>query len=165
MIDAMMNFLTEPNLDEIQATPADEAAIFLTAMQEACTPEEFNSLVMENMTTLELYGLIDDAEVATEAQKIVYKQTKQQTLTREQNKMVMRLAKRLGLPEYQKYRKYILAARKERDKMRQKLASKAKQEVKRSMSNAKRKASSMNGGKNSDQLMSKIKSRAEANKK
>lgn len=165
MLNEMMNYLQEPDLDDIKLTVADESAIFLASMQEACTPEEYNTLVMENLTALEMYGLIDSAEVATEAQKIMYKKTKQQTMTAEQNKAVMRMAKRLNLPEYQKYRKYIKLAFEEREKLRRKLGAKAKVEVKRSMSSAKRKASSMNGGANSDQLMKKIKERADANKK
>lgn len=164
MIDQMLNFLGEPDLDQIQATPADESAVFLSAMQEACTKDEYNTLVMENATDLEMYGLIDDADVATEStKKIVYKQTKQQSFTREQNKMCMRMAKRLNLPEYQKYRKYIQAAKVEREKIRKKLGSKAKQETKRALTNAKRKASTMNSG-NSDKLMKKISERAAANK-
>lgn len=164
MIEQFTNYLGDPDLDSIQATPADESAVFLTAMQEACTKEEYNTLVMENAVDLELYGLIDSAEIATEAtKKIVYKQSNQQTFTREQNRMCMRMAKRLNLPEYQKYKKYITAAMIEREKIRQKLGSKAKQETKRAMTNAKRKASTMNSG-NSDKLMKKISERAAANK-
>lgn len=164
MIDAMMDYLTEPNLDDFHASPADESAIFLAAMQESCTAEEYQTLVMESATELELYGLINSADIATEAQKIVYKQTKQQQLTREQNRMVMRMGKRLDLPEYRRYKKFITLALQERNKLRQRLGSKAKQEVKRSMANSKRKASSMNSA-NSDKLMQKIKQRAAANEK
>lgn len=154
------NFLDEVNADSIELDKADESAILLTALEDACTPEEFQ-LVMEHLHELELYGLIESAEIATEAKKIVYKQTKQMNLDREQSKAALRLAKKANTASWKKYqrgRKMMLEAREEIFKQ---FGSKGKTEAKKVLSNSRKKASSMKGntvtGKTiSDKLDKKI---------
>ena len=58
-----MNYLNETNVEDVTLDAADESAIFLAALQDTCTPEEYESLVMENATELELYGLIESANI------------------------------------------------------------------------------------------------------
>lgn len=146
MIDQVMNFLNEKNInvDDITLDAADESAIFLAALEDACDTEEEFQLVMEAAVELALYGLIEDAEIATEAKKIVYKQTKQMNLNREQAKAALRLAKKANSPEYQRYKKHRMAMMEEREKIFAKFGPKAKTEAKKVINNAKKKASSMN---------------------
>lgn len=162
----MMDFLNETSADEIELTPADESAIFLAALQDACeTEEEYNQLVMENAQALELYGLIDSAEIATEAKKIVIKQTKQMNLNREQAKAAIRIARRANSADYKKYekgRRMMLEARAEIVK---KYQSKAKTEAKKVLVNSKRKASSMNSNAGKDIVKKMDKKIAEVEKK
>ena len=156
--DSIMNFLNEPDVDEIQLDAADESAIFLAAMQDTCTPEEYQQMVMENTTELALYGLIEDADIVTEATKIVkHKITKQENLNREQSKAALRLAKKADSAEWKKYekgRKMMLEAK---AKIFQKYASRAKTEAKKVLKNSKRKSSSMPSvtGKTISQKMDK----------
>lgn len=143
-IDTVMNYLNEENVDDITLDAADESAIFLAALQDTCTPEEYQQLVLENTTELALYGLIDDPDIVTEAAKIVkHKITKQENLNREQSKAALRLAKKADSSEWKKYekgRKMMLEAK---AKIFQKYASRAKAEAKQVLKNSKRKASSM----------------------
>ena len=109
------SFLDEMNADDVTLDKADESAILLAALEDTCTPEEFQ-LVMENLHELELYGLIESAEIATEAKKIVYKQTNQMNLIREQAKAALRLAKKANTASWKKYkrgREMMLEAREE----------------------------------------------------
>ena len=162
MMDNVMNFLSEDNadIDNITLSPADESAIFLTALQDVCTEEEYNHLVMESAAELALYGLIDDANIVTEAQKISYKITKQMTFSREQKRAALRLAKKSDCNEWKLYRKHRALMIEQRDKIYAKFGSKAKIEAKKVLQNAKRKASSMNSvtGKTiTDKMDKKIK--------
>ena len=160
MMNELMSYLNEGDVEDISLDAADESAIFLAAMQEECTAEEYNALVMENATELALYGLIDNADIVTEAKKISYKQTKQLTFTREQSRAVMRLARKNNDPEYKKYKMYHAKMKESRDKLRTKYGSKAKTEAKQIINGARRKASSMNSvtGKTiSDKMDKRIK--------
>lgn len=140
-----MNYLEDDNIVDIVLDAADESAIFLAALQDTCTPEEFESLVLENTTELELYGLIDDAESAMEAIKIVkHKITKQENLNREQAKACFRMAKKANCSEWKRYHLYRTKMKAERDKIFAKFGSKAKAEAKKVVNNSRRKASSMN---------------------
>lgn len=143
MLDDLMNVVESASIDDIVLTPADESAIFLAAMQDVCTPEEYHTLVTEQATEMELYGLIESAEIATEARKIVYKQTKQMNLNREQAKAALRMAKRENSADWKKYargRKMMMEAR---DAIFKKHASKAMAESRRIINNASKKASSL----------------------
>lgn len=160
-LEGIQSFIEEIDADNVELTKADESAIFLAAIQDACSPEEFN-LVMENAHELELYGLIESAEIATEAKKIVYKQTKQMNLNREQMKAVIRLARRANTASYKKYHKGRMMMLEGREEMVKQFGGKAKSEAKRVLTNAKKKSSSMKGstvtGKTiSDKMDKKIK--------
>lgn len=162
MMDDVMNFLKEDNadIDSVTLSPADESAIFLTALQDTCTEEEYNDLVMEHASELALYGLIDDSNIVTEAQKITYKLTKQSTFSREQKRAALRLARKADCTEWKLYHKYRTLMIEQREKIYAKFGSKAKSEAKKVMQNSKRKASSMNSvtGKTiADRMDKKIK--------
>ena len=163
MMDEFMNYLSEDNtnIEDIKLDTADESAVFLAALQDVCTPEEYNQLVMENATELELYGLIHDAAIVTEGVKIVkHKITKQENLNREQSKAALRLAKKANSAEWKKYssaRSKMLAAK---QKIFVKFGPKAKQEARKIVQNSKRKASAMpsvTGKSISDKMDQKIK--------
>lgn len=142
--NGIQDFLDEMGTENIQLDAADESAIFLEALQDACTPEEWQ-IIQENMHELELYGLIESAEIATEAKKIVYKQTKQMNLNREESKAALRIAEKANTAdwkEYSKARKKMLAAR---DRIYAKHKTLAKSEAKRIVNGGKKKASSMKG--------------------
>ena len=163
MVNELMNYLNEENvnIDDLTLDAADESAVFLAALQDTCTPEEFNSLVMENLTELELYGLIDSAEVAQEGFKIVkHKITKQENLNREQAKAAFRLAKKANSPEWKAYTKARTKMKEARAKIFTKFASKSKSEARKVLQNSKRKASNMpsvTGKTISDKIDKKIK--------
>lgn len=139
----MFGFLNEIPVEEVQLTPADESAIFLAALEDMCTPEEFKNIVLENATELELYGLIDDASIVTEAKKIMYKQTKQMDMNREQAKACIRMAKNANDSDWQKYHKGRSMMLESRENIYRKYGSRAKTEARKVLSDARRKASSM----------------------
>lgn len=139
----MFGFLNETPVDQVELTPADESAIFLAALEEMCTPEEFKTLVLESATELELYGLIDDASIVMEAKKIMYKQTKQMDMNREQAKACLRMAKNAGDAEWKKYHKGRSMMLESREVIYRKYGSRARSEARRVLSDARRKASSM----------------------
>lgn len=159
-----MDFIESINIDNITLTDADESAIFLEALQDACTDQEFKT-VMENMTELELYGLIANKNIdaiATEAKKIVIKQTKQMNLNREQAKAAFRLAKNANAQCWKKYKKHRTAMIAAREEIFTKFGTKSKVEAKRVIQNARKKASAMSGntvtGKTiSDKMDAKLK--------
>lgn len=159
-----MDFIESLNVDNVHLTQADESAIVLEALQDSCTEEEWK-VIMENLTELELYGIIANEniqEIATEAKRIVIKETKQMDLNREQSKAAFRLAKNANAMCWKKYKKArtkMLAARQE---IFEKYGPKAKMEARRVIMNARKKSSNMNGntvtGKTiSDKLDSKVK--------
>lgn len=140
----IQDFIDEVNVDEVELDAADESAILLTALESVCTPEEFQ-VILENLTELELYGLIDSAEIATEAKKIVYKQTRQMNLNREQSKAALRFAKKANTAGWKKYvrgRKLMLEGRQE---CFQQFQSKSKSEAKKIVSGARKKSAAMKG--------------------
>ena len=171
MMENMMKFLTEDqteevatesmideiDVDDIELDAADESAIFLAAMMDACESEqEFNELVMENAVSLAMFGLIEDPEIVTEAKKIVYKQTKSMNLNREQSKAALRFAKKADSSDWKLYAKYRKAMKEARERIFAKWASKSKTEAKKVLANAGRKASSMPKTEASDKLLEKI---------
>ena len=155
----MFGFLNEVPVDEIQLSPADESAIFLAALEDMCTPEEFKDLVLNHATEMELYGLIDDASIVTEAKKIIYKQTKQMAMNREQAKACLRLAAKANSPDWVKYHKGRTMMLQARENIYKKYGNVAKKEARRIVSDANRKASSMKsevGGTVTDKMARKI---------
>ena len=167
MLDQMMNYLHEHTIDvnSIQLDPADESAIFLAAMQDVCTEDEYNTLVMENATELALFGLIEDANIVTEAKKIVYKQTKEMNMSREQGKAALRLAKKANDPLWQKYQKYRALMFEYKQKIYTKYGTKGKTEAKRVLNNSKKKASAANSVTGTTIVEKMDKKIAEVNKK
>ena len=144
-MDEIMNYLNETNVEDVTLDAADESAIFLAALQDTCTPEEYESLVMENATELELYGLIESANIVTEATKIVkHKITKKENLNREQAKAALRLAKKANDSLWKQYSMHRSKMKEARAKIMDKYGSKSKTEAKKVLQNSKRKASSMN---------------------
>jgi vacuolar-type H+-ATPase subunit H len=140
--NGIMSFIDELNADDVTLTKADESAILLTALQDACTPEEYQ-LVMENMHELELYGLIDNADIVTEAKKIVYKQTREMNLNREQQKAAIRLARAANTASYKKYEKGRKMWKEAKAEICKQFGSKAKTEAKKVISNSRKKSSAM----------------------
>ena len=138
------DFIGTLDADTVELDKADESAILLAALEDACTPEEF-AVIMENSTELELYGLIESASIATEAKRIVYKQTKQMNLNREQSKAAFRLAKKAGAACWKGYHKARVKMIKFRNEIFDKFGPRAKSEAKRVVSGARKKASAMSG--------------------
>lgn len=155
-----MNFIEFMNASEVSLNKADESAILLTALQDVCTPSEY-SIIMENLHELELYGLIESAEVATEAKRIVYKQTKQMNMNREQTKAALRLAQKANTADWKKYHKGRQMMLQAREAICAKFKGKARTEAKAILKNSKKKASSMGntvtGKLISDKLDAKVK--------
>lgn len=112
---------------------AGMASVLLAAIQEQCTPEEYNDIVVENAHTWEIYGLIPDADmIATEAtKKVVAKYTKYSYLSAATKRAAFRLARAAGDPNYDKYIKYRNLMRQYREKVLDKWNSKASREAKR----------------------------------
>lgn len=108
------------------------AAVLLAGIQEQCTPEEFQDIVVENAHLWEIYGLFDADSVATEAtKKVVAKYTKYSYLSAATKRAAFRLARAAGDPNYEKYIKYRNLMRQYREKVLDKWNSKATREAKR----------------------------------
>ncbi len=144
--NAMESFLEEYNTDEVEFDAADEASIFLESLKSECSDEEWN-IILENMTELEIYGLIPNAEVATEAaKKVAYKVTKQMNLNRETAKAALRSAEKKQTAAWKKYHKARVAMLEARNAIYKQEAGVAKKAAKATLSNARKKASAMKGG-------------------
>lgn len=143
-VNGMKDFIDEINIEEVQLDQADEAAIFLTALESVLTPEEFN-LVLENATELELYGLIPDAAALEAAKKIVYKQTKSMNVSREEAKACIRMAKKANTAAYKKYAKGRAMMLEGREEMFRQHKGKAHREAIAIVRGANKKASAMRG--------------------
>lgn len=137
-------------------TPEMEAAIFLAAMEEECTPEEFHELVTESAIDLEIYKIIpnaDDVSAAMEAgynKKVVTKQTKATVFNKVHKRACLRLAEADDGPLWKKYKKHRTAMIEAREEIYRKYSSKAKTVAKKSMSNSAKKASAMQTQKGND---------------
>jgi len=146
MMGEFNNFLqtdNEVNIDTLTLDVADESAVFLEALKDSCTPDEYNTIVTESATELELYGLIDTAEIATEAQRNIVKLNKQAAFSREEAKACFRLAKKANDPHFAKYKKYLDLKNGEKEYIYQKYGSRAKVVAKDVIRNSRRKASTM----------------------
>lgn len=138
----MDEFLAEMDESEVELSDADEAAILLDAIEAECTPEEWQK-VLENLHELEIYGLIPSAEIATEAKKVVYKQTKQMNLNREQSKAALRIAERKNTAAWKQYRKHRDAMIEARNQIFKQHLAESKKVAKNVLKNGRKKASSM----------------------
>lgn len=122
-----------------------ESEIILTAIRESCgSDEEFATLMDDVATEMALYGVIDDAEVATEAAKrIVVTDWKAANFNRIQKRTAIRLAMINNDQLYAKYRKYRDLFLQARENIYKKYGAKAKQETKKILMNARRKSANM----------------------
>ena len=110
----------------------------------SCSDEEFANLMDECATEMALYGVIDDAEVATEASKrIVITDFKAANFNRIQKRTAIRLAMINNDQLYAKYRKYRDLFLLARENIYKKYGAKAKQETKKILMNARRKSANM----------------------
>ena len=128
------------DVEDATLTEADESMIFLTALRDECTPEEFEEIVTKNATTLEAYGLISKADIATEAQRNIVKLNNVASFNRIQKRTAIRLAAESNDQLYEKYAKFRKLMIEYRVKIYQKYGNKAKSEARRIISNAGRKA-------------------------
>ena len=122
-----------------------ESEIVLTAIRESCgSDEEFAQLMDECATEMALYGVIEDAEVATEAsKKIIITDFKAANFNRIQKRTAIRLAMINNDQLYAKYRKYRDLFLQAREAIYKKYGAKAQQETKKILMNARRKSANM----------------------
>lgn len=132
------------DVENAQLTPADESMIFMAALRDECTPDEFDALVKESATEMELYGLIDTADIATEAQRNIVKLNKIAQFNRTQKRTAIRLAASAHDQLFEKYAKFRKLMIGYRLKIYGKYGNKAKSEARKIIANSRRKASSMN---------------------
>ena len=141
------DFVMESDIDieNIELTPADEAYIFLAGLKDACeSDQEYSGLIDEAALEMEIYDLIPNAEIVTEAKKIVKSIiTTQSMFSAEQKRAVLRLAAAAKDTNYDKYKKHRNLMREYRQKLYEKYGSKAKAVARDVMRNSKNKASSM----------------------
>lgn len=125
---------------------ATESAFFLDMMADSCeSPDQFISMVNENATMWEMYGLIDDANAAVEvAKKVTYDNWKETRMSRRIGKEVMKLAKANMPAKYEKYRMFREKALTLRKEFYQRYGAKAKQNARAAMRNTGAKAANMN---------------------
>ncbi|MCM1213985.1 MAG: hypothetical protein NC548_05645 [Lachnospiraceae bacterium] len=122
-----------------------EGEIVLAAIQESCANEqEFSDLLNAVAVEMALYDVIPDASVAMEvAKKIVITDYKAAQFNRITKRTAIRLAKVNGDPMYGKYKTYRDKFLAIREQIYKKYEAKAKQEAKRILKNAARKAGNM----------------------
>lgn len=120
-----------------------ETEIFLTALEEECTPPEFETLMDQAAMEMALYGLIGDLDEATEATKTIVKMNKTAKYSAIEHRAAIRLAAKGSDPAYQKYAKGRAMMIEARNAIYTKYGAKAKSEAKKIIQNSKRKASAM----------------------
>lgn len=145
-MSALEDFLSEYNATEVEFDAADESAILLSGIQAECDEQEW-ATILENLTELEIYGMIPNAEIAEEAaKKIAYKVTKQMNLNRETAKACLRSAEKKNTAAWRRYHKArgeMLKARNEIYVQEKAIGRKAAKET---LNNARKKASAMKNG-------------------
>lgn len=147
MLDELINYINEEADVEnvtLEGDTSTESALFLSALKDECTAEEYEALVNESAIEMELYGLIDSASIATEAQKNIVKLNNAAVFNRTEKRTAIRLAERANDQLFEKYAKFRKLMIEYRMKIYEKYGSKAKSEARRIISNSRRKASSMN---------------------
>ena len=140
-----LNAMKTPDDITLEGNGLLESEIVLTAIRESCSSdEEFASLMDDAATEMALYGVIEDAEVATEAAKrIVITDWKAANFNRIQKRTAIRLAMINNDQLYAKYRKYRDLFLLARENIYKKYGAKAKQETKKILMNARRKSANM----------------------
>lgn len=144
ILESLQNMTTIDDLT-LENNGLLETEIILTAIRESCgSDEEFAELMNEAATEMALYGVIDDAEVATEAsKKIIITDFKAANFNRIQKRTAIRLAMINNDQLYAKYRKYRDLFMQTREAIYKKYGNKAKQETKKILMNARRKSANM----------------------
>lgn len=157
MANDIFNILNEETQNDIDTSVMESAResslMFLSALREEFpTTESFTEFVKENATEMELYGLIDNAQEVMEAysSKMVVKFTKAATFNRQQKRACITLARANNDPNYKKYAMHRAKMIEAREAMYDRYGSKAAMAAKKSMMNAKKKASSMNSSTGND---------------
>lgn len=148
MFDDFMNMIDEESMAglTLEGDTAIETELFLTALRSECSEEEYNALVQEAAVEMELYGLIDSAQIATEAQKNIVKMNKAAVFNKIEKRAAIRLAEKAKDNLYTKYAKGRKLMVEARIAIYDKYGSKAKSEAKKIIANARRKASSIKSG-------------------
>ena len=125
---------------------AIESEIVLMALQESCdSDKEYAALLESAGTEMALYGVIDDAEVATEVvKKIQVTDWKTANFNRIARRTAIRLAMINNDPLYTKYRMYRDRLIEVREKIYKKYEAKARVETRKIIKNARNKAANMN---------------------
>ena len=146
-IDNTFDFLTAPtelNIDEMTLEGTmDEGLLFLAALSDECSPEEFQQIVTECAHEFEVYGLISSADVVLEAQKNIVRLNKYANFNKVQKRTALRLAENAKDQMFEKYAKFRKLMIGYRLKIYAKYGNKSKIEARKSIANAKRKASGM----------------------
>lgn len=143
-----------------------ETEILLAAIREECdSEEEFNQIVTEGATELELYGLIDNAEAVLEARKTIVRLNKADNLKKIEKRTAIRMAEKKNDALYKAYakgRKLMIAAR---TKIYEKYGSKAKPIARKIVTNSRRKASLLKSdvGKNISDKIDKVVDKVKGN--
>lgn len=146
-----VTFEDDSDFDDDSLDSATESSMFLDMMMESCDDlDEFQDLVTENAYDWEMYGLIDDAQSALEATKVMRVENwKEKNRKRLINRECIRIAMKKGDPNYTKYKKYRDLMREYREKLFEKYTPMATRNVKAAQQNARHKAANMHttGGK------------------
>ena len=145
ILETVDNMNTAPASDiTLEGNPMLEGEIVLAALMESCTEQEFADLMNAIAVEMELYQVIPDASIATEvAKKIVITDYKAAQFNRITKRTAIRLAKVNGDALYGKYKAYRDKFLAIREQIYKKYEAKAKQEAKRILKNAARKAGNM----------------------
>ena len=151
MSEESVTFEDDSDFDDDSLDSATESSMFLDMMMESCDDlDEFQDLVTENAYDWEMYGLIDDAQSALEATKVMRVENwKEKNRKRLINRECIRIAMKKGDPNYTKYKKYRDLMREYREKLFEKYTPMATRNVKAAQQNARHKAANMHtaGGK------------------
>ena len=152
IIDDDLMFDDDDDFDDDYIDSSTESALFLDFMLESCDSiEEFEELVNENATDWQLYGLIDDRDMALEASRIMKVENwKQKNRFRLIRRECIRIGKEKNDPNYIKYKKYRDLMRQFRQKLFDRYETLATRNVKSAHKNSVAKASNVKtaSGKN-----------------
>ena len=136
-----------------------ESDIVLEALHAVCeSDQEFVELLENSAVEMALYGIIDNADIATEVVKrIQVTDWKQANFNRIAKRTAIRLAMINNDPLYTKYKKYRTLLIDVRNQIYRKYGQKAKVEARKIIRNARNKAANMNSasGKNLAEKMDK----------
>ncbi len=130
--------------DDAIIDSALETEIFLMALREECESEaEYDRIVTEGATELELYGLIHEADIVTEAKKNIVRLNKQANINMVEKRTAIRMAEKDNSPLYRAYSKGRQLMIASRLKIYEKYGSKAKTVARKVISNSRRRARAM----------------------